>query len=218
MTQDEGRRHAREFVAQIERDQAPAEGLARVRELVTSIVVDDRDGRLADSVEYARDWLHAYSVRREDYEEYGRLHDPATELGDGESPGVGLAASTAYLRAAVALENDSVMAEVRKHIAEPARLADDVRNRLSRAKAGFGGELMVESARTRSGNATVTRRIDEARQEIQALRRELGGTYPAGAGPAGYGFVLEWGSEVLDAVLVGICVVVVAVVVVAILV
>lgn len=218
MTQDEVRRHAREFVGQLERDQSPTEGLARVRELVRSIVVDDREGRLTDSLEYARNWMHTSTVRREEYDEYGQLHDPATELGDGESPGVGLAASAAYLRAAVALQNGSVLAEVRRHLEQPQRLAEDVRNRLSPAKAGFGGELMLESARSRRANPTVARRIDEAKEEIKTLRRDLGGAQPGTDGPAAYGFVLEWGSEVLDAVLVGIVVVVVVVVVVAVLV
>ncbi len=216
--ENEARKHAREFVAQLDRDQAPAQGSGRMRELVMAIVAGDRSEQVNQTLEHARNWMQASAVRRDAYDEYGSLHDPDTELGEGESPGAGLALSAAYQRAAVALEQDAVFEEVQRHLREPDTLASDVRRGLSPAKEGFGGELLLEAARSRRDNSQVARRIDEAKEEIKGLVRDLGRERERGEGPAAYGFVVEWGSEVLDAVAVGIAVVVVVVVVVAILV
>ena len=162
--------------------------------------------------------MQASAVRRDAYDQYGSLHDPDTELGEGESPGAGLALSAAYLRAAIALEDQAVLEEVQKDLRQPEVLATDVRRGLSPAREGFVGELMLEAARSRGENADSAQRIDEAKEAIKGMIRNLGRERENSDGPAAYGFVLEWGSEVLDAVAVGIAVVVVVVVVVAILV
>ena len=214
----EARKHAREFVARLDRHEAPAQGIGRMRELVMAILAGDRDEQFKRTLEDARNWMQASAVRRDAYDEYGNLHDPDTELGEGESPGAGLALSAAYLRAAVALEQDAVFEEVQEDLGQPAVLATDVRRGLSPAREGFVGELMLEAARSRRENSDLARRIGEAKDEIKGMIRDFGRERERSVGPAAYGFVLEWGSEVLDAVAVGIAVVVVVVVVVAILV
>jgi hypothetical protein len=207
--ENEARKHAREFVAHLERDERPIQGMGRVRELVTAIVAGDRDEQVEPALEYVRDWAQASAVRRDAYDEYGKFHDPDTELGEGESPGAGLGLSALYLRAALALEEDAVLEEVQRHLRQPETLASDARRVLSPAKEGFGGALMLEAARRRQENSVLAQRIAEAKEEIKGLVRDLGGERERSAGPAAYGFVLEWGSEVLDAVFVAVVVVVV---------
>lgn len=215
---DAVRRQAREFVDQLPAEVTPTEGLNRTGELVMSIVTREKAEQVKPTLEYVRNWMRANAVRRDSYEEYGDLHDPTTEMNDGESPGVGLVLSALYARVAVALEDDPSFEEMRRHMEDPATLADDVRQGLSTVKDGFIGEVMLETAKQRQRSPEVARRLNEARDTLEGMTRELERRRKSGEGPGAYGFVLEWGSEVLDAVAVGIVVaVVVAVVVVALL-
>lgn len=214
----EAPKHVREFVGQFERDEAPRRGSSRTRELVKAVIeAVDRDEEVKRAFDYARNWAKTSAVRRDAYDEYGKLHDPETEFGEHESPGVGLAASAGFLRAAIALEENQAFAEVKKRLQEPETLASDVRRGLSPAKEGFVGELILEAAQKRTANAKVAERIDEAKAEIESLIRDLGRDRERSDGPAAYGFLWEFGSEVMDAVVVGIAVVVVVVVIAAVI-
>jgi hypothetical protein len=212
------RRQAREFIGQFEQKEAPIRGIGRMRQLVMTILADSQDERVKRTLEHARYWIQASAIRRDAYDQYGSLHDPDTELGEGESPGAGLALSAAYLGAAVALETDAVFLEAQTSLGEPETVASDVRRALSPAREGFVGELMLEAARRRRENSDMARRIGEAKEEIKGLIRDLGRERRTSQGPQAYGFVIEWGSEVLDAIAVGIAIAVVIAVVVVILV
>ncbi|MDQ3935457.1 MAG: hypothetical protein M3340_12595 [Actinomycetota bacterium] len=178
----------------------------------------DRDDDVRRLVADVSDWARSKSVDSRSYDEYKKLHDRETELGERESAGVGLAAALLHGRATKGLGEPGVAEAVRDKLRDGASLRSAVTGELGRLEPDFAGELMLRGERRKREDKEYAKQLKRSHAEVKRLMKELKRRHPdkdRESGPEGQVWIIVFlGGIIAEIIIVAIIVIVIIVVIV----
>jgi hypothetical protein len=162
--EEKGHNRAEAFLEARDWPESSSEEFARFAERLAGTM--DRNPRVREAATEVLDWAKSRSVDDQTHQAYRRLGVRESELGEGATPGLGLAVSMMYATVAPALADEANRERLTQRLDDPT-LSERIRNSLAELEPDFLGKMMLEGAKRRSQDEGFDRSIQRAHRELK---------------------------------------------------